>query len=371
MTVHESAPAEASTPKAAVPPGSAKMPVDLVNEALPASLDLDAPFPPLPATMQQVLENAKGTNQDPLEVATALKAQTEVQLQQLQTQLELAVGWVKVKEIEKLTAELKLEKMRKDLTSCSEEDRPQQEEEAAQARLSLKAKEVAIARLKEFKLRTELRVVTLREQHKKAELELENIKIVQRTKEMTEEIQDIKAYIAVVKGDNGEKAQLGGLYNPDRDTFFYSDCKVGGLGKWYCEILEEREAWKRYPAQKWFVSQAGCQIYCPVGKVTVDYSDQPDFCLTTSSLTGSDWLEDKAKLASLTRHLQPPTYEIKDRKWVGETPPDETPPGEPSFIWFVKETDKNYATGIHLAGTITECLQLAQPNTHYVVQPHI
>eukprot|EP00959_Pyramimonas_sp_CCMP1952_P343333 7191722-Pyramimonas_sp.AAC.1 len=55
-----------------------------------------------------------------------------------------------------------------------------------------------------------------------------------------------------------------------------------------CDVLA-RESWARYPNQEWFVSQAGCQIYCPVGKVSVDYSDQPDFCLTSSTLSGSDW----------------------------------------------------------------------------------
>ena len=51
-------------------------------------------------------------------------------------------------------------------------------------------------------------------------------------------------------------------------------------------------------------------------------------------------LEDKAKLASLTRHLMPPTYEIVGKRWAGESgvPPEETPPHAPAFVWFVKVT---------------------------------
>ena len=35
---------------------------------------------------------------------------------------------------------------------------------------------------------------------------------------MTEEIQQIKGYIAVVRGENGENTKAGGLNNPDRSA---------------------------------------------------------------------------------------------------------------------------------------------------------
>ena len=66
-----------------------------------------------------------------------------------------------------------------------------------------------------------------------------------------------------------------------------------GLGKWFCECLSERPNWHPYPCQKWFISDANPnnpqQIYCPVGKVTVDYTDQPSFATVCSSCPGSNW----------------------------------------------------------------------------------
>mmetsp|Transcript_12824 Transcript_12824/g.17526 ORF Transcript_12824/g.17526 Transcript_12824/m.17526 type:complete len:243 (-) Transcript_12824:14-742(-) len=201
------------TPKTPISPVF-PTPEELVREALPPSLNIDAPFPPVP-----VLSKAIGI--DPLQAASQLRTETQVQLQQLQTQLELATGWIKVKEIEKMTAQLKLEKINKDAAVSGQELNSIQREEYTRGSLAMKAKEVAVARLKEYKLRTELRVVTLREQLKKADLELENVKIVRRTQDMTSEIAEIKRYIAAVKGKDDEMAKLGGMHNPARSVTRY------------------------------------------------------------------------------------------------------------------------------------------------------
>eukprot|EP00959_Pyramimonas_sp_CCMP1952_P195073 4079273-Pyramimonas_sp.AAC.1 len=49
-----------------------------------------------------------------------------------------------------------------------------------------------------------------------AELEIQNCNIMTRTKAMRDEILEIKLYISVVKGENGENTKAGGLHNPDR-----------------------------------------------------------------------------------------------------------------------------------------------------------
>eukprot|EP00959_Pyramimonas_sp_CCMP1952_P046029 961489-Pyramimonas_sp.AAC.1 len=83
-------------------------PQDLLNEELPASLNMYDPLPALPVV------NTDPNVVDPLEAQFLLRTQTQMQMQQMQTLLELATGWIKVKDIERMTAELKLEKFKKD-----------------------------------------------------------------------------------------------------------------------------------------------------------------------------------------------------------------------------------------------------------------
>lgn len=40
-----------------------------------------------------------------------------------------------------------------------------------------------------------------------------------------------------------------------------------GIGRWYCDCLSERPNWRRYPAEKWFVTKKGAQMWAPLGKV--------------------------------------------------------------------------------------------------------
>ena len=84
----------------------------LVKKDIPASLQIEAPLPPLP-----VLNNDLGV--EPLQALTVLRTQLQLQIKQLQTKVELTTGWIKVKDIERMTAELKLEKLKKDAAAKS------------------------------------------------------------------------------------------------------------------------------------------------------------------------------------------------------------------------------------------------------------
>ena len=46
-------------------------------------------------------------------------------------------------------------------------------------------------------------------------------------------------------------------------------------------------------------------------------------------------------------------------------------PGMWDHIWFLKEADKNFATGIVVRGSPQECYDAAEPGKTYVIQPSI
>eukprot|EP00940_MAST-03C_sp_MAST-3C-sp2_P000285 g285.t1 len=158
-----------------------------------------------------------------------------------------------------------------------------------------------------------------------------------------------------------------------RDKYFFSYCKQEGHAPWYCMALDKRKNWFEYPSKKWFVTSKGTQLYCPVGNVKMDYSDQHVYSFATADIKGNEHITDKGLLAQLNLPFTPKTYHIRGCKWVGDVPP-RLPPGvedEAKAVWFVKDTLRNYSTGIFMARTREECLRISEEKNSYVVQAQI
>ena len=65
----------------------------------------------------------------------------------------------------------------------------------------------------------------------------------------------------------------------------------------------------------------------------------------------------------------PRTYVVRDGKWdahYGVPHPNESP-----GIWFLKEVEANYATGVFTYDDPAECIAHAEKEKVYVVQPHL
>lgn len=158
-----------------------------------------------------------------------------------------------------------------------------------------------------------------------------------------------------------------------RDVFYFSYCKQEGHAPWYCMALDKREKWFEYPCAKWFITSKGKQLYCPEGNVMMDFSDQHVYSRATSDIKGNECITDKGLLAELNLKFTPKTYHVKNCEWVGEVPP-RLPPGvtdEQEGVWFVKDTLRNYSTGIFMARTREECIKITEKENSYVVQPQI
>jgi len=158
--------------------------------------------------------------------------------------------------------------------------------------------------------------------------------------------------------------------NAKKQRFSYcTNCKVGGHGQRFCEYFLERDNFRVYPRQKWFDDDKGNEYHCPLGKKLVDFADESHFSRVAMYLKGRAWLEDKTKVPELAPGIMPETYFIEHGKWMGKPPPpDEEVDNLP---WFVKESDRNWGTSVHVCRKPSECMSLAKPDANYVVQQHI
>lgn len=104
----------------------------------------------------------------------------------------------------------------------------------------------------------------------------------------------------------------------ERERFF-CDC-FQGLSTWYCKCLLER-GWYAYPSEHWFVtSKSNLQIWSPLAKATVDYCDTASFSRCHSIMwEGGEHLEEKVLLAQNldgTYALMPPCFAVQaDGTW--------------------------------------------------------
>jgi len=120
--------------------------------------------------------------------------------------------------------------------------------------------------------------------------------------------------------------------------------------------------------QPWYTDPIRGKSYtCPLGKRAVAFCDEPRFSHTSMYLKGREWLDEKEKIVTLVPHLMPATYRIERGMWVGEAPKDDDPSGP----WFVKECDKNGGRAVQVCVSPSDCLQVVDVHSSYVVQAHI
>merc|ERR1712048_1116307 len=120
---------------------------------------------------------------------------------------------------------------------------------------------------------------------------------------------------------------------------------------------------------KWFEDKNGQTSYCPLGKRGVDFTDETYFSRIAMHIKGRIWLEDKRKLYEFVPELMPYTYIIVDQEWHGESPPPQA--DNDPYPWFLKETDRNFATSVVALSGPEDCIKLAKAGAVYVVQKHI
>ena len=196
------------------------------------------------------------------------KCDASVERSLLEKQLQVAQTWNKVRTVDVSTAKFKL------LNALPGEDGspPRVKMSPAEVevlRCDLKVKEIEwkIAALKEDELRVKLRDAW----RKEGEEMQKQLATLRHT------VETVKLYPSLV------------AMKP-RTTFFFADCQhegPWGIGRWYCEALSERPYWRRYPAEKWFVTKRGAQLWAPLGKVYMDYSDQDVYSYCSNLVPGS------------------------------------------------------------------------------------
>lgn len=192
-----------------------------------------------------------------------------------------------------------------------------------------------------------------------ASLELSRAEV----KEMKEAIDDTSLRVAP---EDGQFA----FDDPQTRKFFYcTNCKVGGYGQRFCELLLKRPEWRVYPSQLWF-SDGGSNFYCPLGKRLVDFTDETHFSRTSMYIKGRGVLEDKSSLSTVAPDFLPETYIIEGNLWRGNRapPPDSQCSDLP---WFVKQAGKHRGTAVEVCRKASECLSLCKPGIVYVVQQHV
>ena len=180
----------------------------------------------------------------------------------LEKQLEVNATWRRVFSIEASTANLKL---------SDDETRKRNNEESKRSLAELDV------------VRCSFRVNRLEE--KLCEMRSREIKtLLKRARDaevsaLTRKLGDLKSTIDAVK------RYPNVVSDSKRNEFFFSDChQQWGLGRWYCECLSERKTWTAYPSEKWFVTKSGVQLYSPMGRMLMDFSDQSVYSQVESCL---------------------------------------------------------------------------------------
>ncbi|CAK0815151.1 unnamed protein product [Prorocentrum cordatum] len=189
---------------------------------------------------------------------------------------------------------------------------------------------------------------------------------------MKEVIEDPALFVAVEDSQTAAPVPVDLSGKPLRQKYFYcTNCRVGGHGQRYCEYFLERPDWRVYPSQTWFEDdQKGIEYHCPLGKKLVDFADESHFSRIAMYLRGRVWLEGKTNVLQICdESVMPKTYIIERGQWSGDPPPHDDQVAD--LPWFVKESDRNWGTSVHLCGKPSECLRLAKPDATYVVQQHV
>ena len=160
----------------------------------------------------------------------------------------------------------------------------------------------------------------------------------------------------------------------DNSPLWITDCGRGAHFALYkAHLLELDAGWRRFPLQPWYTDPFSGKSYtCPLGKRVVAFCDEPRFSHISMYLKGREWLDEKEKIVTLVPHLLPATYRIERGMWVGEAPnDDDDDDDDPSGPWFVKECDKNGGRAVQVCVSPSDCLNVVNVNSSYVVQAHI
>lgn len=267
-------------------------------------------------------------------------------VKRLQALRELHRTRIKVKQIEKATAQLEEAKAKQWLAAAPTE--PGRQSQLAQCTYATKLaeKERLEAVVEELKVESEL-----------------NRAVQKEHDEMIDTIALLKRWSRTHQIYRRQQAA-------GTTTRYYSDChQENGLGAHFCQVLGRRPGWKKYPSEPWFKTEKGVQMHSPSGHVTVDYTDQSVYSKHESWISGSDCLHSKYKLPQTLEGCDyfPPNYEIQQQAWVGGRAPPDTMRGP----FFVKDGMRNWATGVFVVGSASECLEISEPGVSYVVQPAV
>jgi len=259
--------------------------------------------------------------------------------------------------------------------------------ELGQNRIAVRRSQISFAKLEAQDALAALRALSASPQRtsetlaaavKRAQQATEALKIAERLLGIEEAKMKSVSMEGDIEASNQEMVALRQAINDvskgngsePRKYKYCTDCRVGGHGQRFCKYLLKRPDWKVYPYEKWFEDKNGATSHCPLGKRSVDFTDETYFSRIAMHIKGRIWLEDKWKLWELVPEYMPPTFVIKDQKWIGEPPEDEKDDSNLA-PWFVKATDRNWGTSIHLCQRPQECMALAQAGETYVVQKHI
>jgi len=168
-------------------------------------------------------------------------------------------------------------------------------------------------------------------------------------------------------------ASIEAKYKDDSTLCYCTDCGRVGHGAIFCQLLLERPDWCRYPSEAWYWDHMrGSEYRCPVGKMVVEFADEPKFSQIAMYLKGRDWLDEKDLVVGIARDFMPKTWHIQRGNWL-----DLDGSGPPSNIegqrtpWFVKEVTKNWGNAVVLCRKPSEVMGLVKRDRDYVVQQHV
>lgn len=285
------------------------------------------------------------------------------ELNTLEKELRVATSLVKLKDIELKIARLQVVEERNRLTTA-------EQKQSASGNNSVVAQQEILSAAEVEEREKADQLVNARAEQMAVQSRMKTAK-AQEIVEKQQRFQELQRKTAVVQ----EYARV--MADPRRNKFYFCDCGRYALAKWYARAFEERLDWSEYPSEDWFKSEQCGIMRCPVGNVTVDYSDQPEYSLTVVSFKGNQYISNKDLLAEIaTEHcpdLIPPTFIIRKGAWVeGFSPVGDSRVADYAGLpWFLKETRSDYATGITIAAHPEACLQEANAESSYVVQPHV
>ena len=196
--------------------------------------------------------------------------------------------------------------------------------------------------------------------------------------------------------DMGDKEAFGNDAVAPLAKNRFAVCTESSFASNVANILEKEYGFVRVPSEFWFVSQSAERenMYRPLKGQGCEWSDRSVFSFCDNRFENSIVLYSKVQLAHLLdrhkdrcKHVNfPPSFTIRNGEFSGLVPPPDmylgpreeaptTPPGGHALVYFLKDDEADYGTGVFPKRTIEECLAHARlpenKRRQYVVQPHV